>query len=158
MLDPHLQEGQKLLIEQILLDSLLQEVQKLSKMSVTTKHLCSGAKPVKVSLVFLLQLLPSLSAFVLEGSKTSYAQFPAWAGVMSSSDRVNRKLSFEFRTAKPSGLLLYSDTVTCEYLEIRLVGGELRARLDTGAVLAVTSGDDGLTSPQAVLERIIRTI
>ena len=108
-------------------------------MSVTTKHLCSGAKPVKVSLVFLLQLLPSLSAFVLEGSKTSYAQFPAWAGV-SSSDSSDRKLSFEFRTAKPSGLLLYSDTVTCEYLEIRLVGGELRARLDTGAVLAVTSG------------------
>ena len=126
------------MIRQILLDSHLQEGQKLSKMSFT-KHLCSGAKPVKVSLVFLLQLLPSLSAFVLEGSKTSYAQFPAWAGV-SSSDSSDRKLSFEFRTAKPSGLLLYSDTVTCEYLEIRLVRGELRARLDTGAVLAVTSG------------------
>ena len=110
-----------------------------------TKHLCPGAKPMKVNLVFLLQLLPSLSAFVLEGSKTSYAQFPAWPGV-SSSD-VNRRLSFEFRTAKPSGLLLYSDTVTCEYLEIRLVRGELRARLDTGVVLAVTSGD-GLTSHQ----------
>ena len=111
------------------------------------KHLCPGAKPLKVTAVFLLQLLPSLSAFVLEGSKTSYAQFPAWPGV-SSSD-VNRRLSFEFRTAKPSGLLLYSDTVTCQYLELRMVSGELRARIDTGpggrALLRVTSGD---VSPQ----------
>ena len=109
------------------------------------KHLCPGAKPLKVTAVFLLQLLPSLSAFVLEGSKTSYAQFPAW-DVSSESEA---RLSFEFRTAKPSGLLLYSDTVTCQYLELRMVSGELRARIDTGpggrALLRVTSGD---VSPQ----------
>ena len=105
------------------------------------KYLCPGARPLKVTAVFLLQLLPSLSAFVLEGSKTSYAQFPAWD--ISSESEV--RLSFEFRTAKPSGVLLYSDTVTCEYLELRLVSGELRARMDTGpggrALLRVTSGD-----------------
>ena len=56
-------------------------------------------------------------------------------------------MSFEFRTAKPSGLLLYSDTVTCDYLEIRLVSGELRVRLDTGVVMVITSGD-GVTSPR----------
>ena len=105
------------------------------------KHLCLGARPLKVTAVFLLQLLPSLSAFVLEGSKTSYAQFPAWD--VSSESEV--RLSFEFRTAKPSGVLLYSDTVTCEYLELRLVSGELRARMDTHeggrVLLRVTSGD-----------------
>ena len=116
-------------------------------MSFTTPS-WSGSKPLKrVTTVFLLQLLPSLSAFVLEGSKTSYAQFPAWPGVTSDNSE-SQSLSFEFRTAKPSGLLLYSDTVTCDYLEIRLVGGELRVRLDTGAVMAVTSSGDGLTNPR----------
>ena len=93
---------------------------------------------LKVIVVFLLPLVPPLSAFVLEGSQTSYAQFPAWDATSDES-----RLSFEFRTARPSGLLLYSDSVSCEYLELRLVSGELRARLDMGpggrAVLAVTS-------------------
>ena len=64
--------------------------------------------------VFLNFIIPISSAFVLEGSKTSYAQFPKWDGASDSS------LSFEFRTDQPSGLLLYSDHSSCVYLEIKL--------------------------------------
>ena len=41
-------------------------------------------------------------------------------------------LSFEFRTGEHHGLLLYSDFKSCQYLEIKLVGGQIRARIDTG--------------------------
>ena len=83
---------------------------------------------VKTINVFLFSILPHLlSAFILEGSKTSYAQFPSWD--QSNSDS---SLSFEFRTGEPHGLLLYSDFKSCQYLEIKLVGGQIRARIDTG--------------------------
>ena len=65
---------------------------------------------------------------VLEGSKTSYAQFKKWDGGTDSS------LSFEFRTESREGLLVYTDDpATCDNLELKLVDGRLRLRMNTGA-------------------------
>ena len=65
---------------------------------------------------------------VLEGSKTSYAQFKKWDGGTDSS------LSFEFRTESREGLLVYTDDpTTCDNLELKLVDGRLRLRMNTGA-------------------------
>ena len=79
-------------------------------------------------LLVLLPLLPHLTrAFVLEGSKTSYAQFPRWEGRDDSS------LSLEFRTDQPSGLLLYTQlSQTCHFLQLKLTQGNLQLRLNTG--------------------------
>ena len=64
----------------------------------------------------------------LEGSKTSYAQFKKWDGGTDSS------LSFEFRTDSMEGLLVYTDDpTTCDNLELKLVDGRLRLRMNTGA-------------------------
>ena len=64
---------------------------------------------------------------MLEGSRTSYAQFKKWDGGTDSG------LSFEFRTDSGDGLLLYTDDQsTCDSLEVKLVGGRLRLRVNTG--------------------------
>ena len=82
---------------------------------------------VKPILVFLATILPQMSAFVLEGSKTSYAQFRKWDGGTNSA------LSFEFRTEQTDGLLLYTDdSSTCDFLEVKLVGSAVRLRFNTG--------------------------
>ena len=85
-----------------------------------------------MSLSSLLLLLPSLlplhtSAFVLEGSKTSYAQFPRLEG------RADSSLSLEFRTDEPSGLLLYTElSQTCHFLQLSLTRGRVQLRFNTG--------------------------
>ena len=85
------------------------------------------------------------SAFELEGSPTSYAQFPAWR---PSGPAHPAQLSFQFRTdtagtagaAGAAGLLVYSD---CDQLEVKLVpGGGVRARLG-GSVLEVGGAGAG---------------
>ena len=93
-----------------------------------------------LALLALLALLPHQTrAFVLEGSRTSYAQFPPWEGGAHSW------LSVEFRTSLPSGLLLYSDSDlanTCDFLHLTLVQGRVRLRFNSGQgaqVLSVTS-------------------
>ena len=98
-------------------------------------------------LLVLLPLLPQLTrAFVLEGSKTSYAQFPPWDGGAHSW------LSVEFRTSQPSGLLLYSDSqsesesdlvASCHFLQLSLVQGRLQLRFNTGQGAQVLSSRPG---------------
>ena len=93
------------------------------------KNMSINITSIKTINVFLFIILPNLSsAFILEGSKTSYAQFPPW----TISGNSESSLSFEFRTAEQHGLLLYSDIKSCQYLEIKLVSGQIRARMDTG--------------------------
>ena len=94
-------------------------------------------------LLALLALLPHHTrAFVLEGSKTSYAQFPPW------DDRAHSSLSVEFRTDLPSGLLLYSDSEeanSCHFLHLSLVQGRVQLRFNSGQgaqVLTVTSSSE----------------
>ena len=70
----------------------------------------------------------TVSAFVFEGSRTSYAQFRKWDGGGNSD------ITFEFRTEEPSGLLLYTDdALNCDFLELKLVDGALRLRFNYGA-------------------------
>lgn len=78
-------------------------------------------------LALVLVLLGGASAFVLEGSQTSYAQFRKWnAGL-------NGTLELEFKTEQPNGLLLYTDDGgTYDFFEIKLVEGALRLRYNLG--------------------------
>ena len=110
-------------------------------------------------LLVLLALLPHHTrAFVLEGSKTSYAQFPPWEGSSRSS------LSVEFRTSLPTGLLLYSDwdlATSCHFLHLTLVQGRLQLRFNSGQgaqVLSVASSrpDLGWGDGQWHTVRIVR--
>lgn len=86
------------------------------------------------SLVFLCSLLPSQSAFVLEGSRHSYAQFRRWEGGTEAG------LSLELKTEAENGLLLYTDhSANSHFLELKLVGGNIRLRLDFGSGSRVVS-------------------
>ena len=84
--------------------------------------------------LLILLILPSdflsqhqASAFVLEGSQTSYAQFRKWYSTQ------NATLEFEFWTAQPNGLILYTDDGGYyDFLEVKLVEGSLRIRLNLG--------------------------
>ena len=66
-------------------------------------------------------------AFILEGSQTSYAQFRKWYSSPSAG------LEFEFWTSQPYGLMLYTDDGGYyDFLEVKLVDGRLRIRLNLG--------------------------
>ena len=59
-------------------------------------------------------------AFILEGSRTSYAQFRQWDG----SSGENSTMELEFRTSKTDSLLLYTDNREArEYMLLKLVSG-----------------------------------
>lgn len=82
---------------------------------------------MKKFFVFLLLFIKPLHGFILEGSQTSYAQFRKWYSSPNSS------LEFEFLTAQPNGLLLYTDDGGYyDFLEVKLVEGSLRIRLNLG--------------------------
>ena len=95
------------------------------------------------SLLLLLSIwnvlvFPIFEAFVLEGSQTSYAQFRKWYASPNAS------LQFEFLTSQPNGLLLYTDDGGYyDFLEVKLVEGRLRLRLNLGdGAQIVDMGDD----------------
>ena len=82
---------------------------------------------MKKMLLLLLFLLGYCQAFILEGSQTSYAQFKKW---YTSG---NATIEFEFLTSLPNGLLLYTDDGGYyDFLEVKLVEGSLRTRLNLG--------------------------
>lgn len=94
-------------------------------MEVSAKSLsCVGL----VILLCYLRTASASSAFTLEGSQTSYAQFRKWnAGL-------NGTLKLEFRTAQPSGLLVYTDDGgKFDFFELKLVEGALRLRYNLGS-------------------------
>ena len=69
-----------------------------------------------------------VSALMLEGSSTSYAQFAKWF------TNTNSSLELEFRTREPDGLLLYlDDGGYYDFLELKLVSGGLRCRFNFGS-------------------------
>ncbi len=84
--------------------------------------------------MFVLKLLLLLCAFIhfshpfeLEGSQTSYAKFPKWNPCQNGS------LTLEFQTQQPNGILLYSDDGgKYDFVEVKLVGGTIRLRLNLG--------------------------
>ena len=72
-------------------------------------------------------LLVQISALNLEGSSSSYAQFARWHLAANSS------LELQFRTRQRDGLLLYMDDGGYfDFIEIKLVAGALRCRLNLG--------------------------
>ena len=86
-------------------------------------------KPKFLLLVLLLlhQHHHYCQAFILEGSQTSYAQFRKWYSSPNAS------LEFEFWTSRPYGLMLYTDDGGYyDFLEVKLVDGSLRIRLNLG--------------------------
>ena len=84
-------------------------------------------KMMLLLLLFILCQGLCLEAFILEGSQTSYAQFKKW---YTSG---NATIEFEFLTSLPNGLLLYTDDGGYyDFLEVKLVDGSLRTRLNLG--------------------------
>lgn len=86
--------------------------------------------------IFVLSFcLQSHHAFRLEGSRDSFAKFPSWNPCQNGS------FTFEFNTAHPNGLLVYMDDGgKIDFLELKLVGGVVRLRLNLGegtTILAV---------------------
>lgn len=80
-----------------------------------------------MSPLLFLAALPLASAFLLEGSSTSYAQFRKW------NPGLNGSLELEFKTEQPNGLLLYTDDGgTYDFFEVKLVEGALRLRYNLG--------------------------
>ena len=76
------------------------------------------------TIVFAVVYLAGASAsFTLEGTRTSYAQFQKWYPTKNGS------IEFEFRTAVPDGVLLYTDDGGYyDFVEIKLVSGAVRLR------------------------------
>jgi neurexin len=103
-------------------------------------------------LLFLGLLNRGGSSFVLEGSQTSYAQFRKWYSDLNSN------LEFEFLTAQPNGLLLYTDDGGYyDFLEIKMVEAGLRIRLNLGngaQIVDMGRGlNDGLTWHKVQIRR-----
>ena len=95
---------------------------------------------IQLSIIFsifiILNFRPqNCQAFRLEGSQTSFAKFPKWSPCQNGS------FTFEFNTAHPNGLLLYMDDGgRFDFLELKLVRGVIRLRLNLGegaTILAV---------------------
>jgi len=81
-----------------------------------------------------------VSGVRLDGSRTSYVQFSAWSICRNAS------LSFEFRTRRPTALLIYADDEGRMFVDVRLVRGavRLRYRLSTSAEDTPTTAGSGL--------------
>ena len=90
-------------------------------------YFISGMMFVQSFILLSIWSLPIFEAFVLEGSQTSYSQFRKWYASPNAS------LEFEFLTSQPNGLLLYTDDGGYyDFLEVKLVEGRLRLRLNLG--------------------------
>ena len=88
--------------------------------------MCFTAWPTVLVLLVLLTL-SNILALTLEGSSSSYAQFSKWY------IDVNSSLELEFRTREPDGVLVYMDDGGYyDFMEIKLVGGQVRLRYNLG--------------------------
>lgn len=78
------------------------------------------------------------SAFNLDGSQNSFAQFRKWY------TGLNGTLELEFKSEQPNGLVLYTDDGgTYDFFELKLVEGVLRLRYNLGGgAQIITVGRD----------------
>ena len=84
--------------------------------------------------VFVLIFASLTSAFVLEGSQSSYAQFRKWYSTW------NATVELEFLTDNKNGVLLYTDDGGYyDFFELKLVDGSLRLRFNLGGGTKVLS-------------------
>ena len=93
---------------------------------------------------FILNFTPKWCyAFRLEGSQTSFAKFPKWRPCQNGS------FTFEFNTAHQNGLLMYMDDGgKFDFLELKLVGGVIRLRLNLGEGTTILTVGQNLNDRQ----------
>lgn len=93
---------------------------------------------VLATLFVLLVSTDSGSAFLLDGSQSSFAQFRKWY------TGLNGTLELEFKSDQPNGLVLYTDDGgTYDFFELKLVEGVLRLRYNLGGgAQIITVGRD----------------
>lgn len=108
------------------------------------------------SLTLVLVVIQTVGGFLLEGSPTSFAQFPRWV------PGPNGSLEFEFLTREPNGLLLYTDDGgSYEFFELKLIEGAIRLHYNIGGgarLLTVGRGlNDGVWHRVKVSRRHDRT-
>lgn len=102
-------------------------------------------------LIALGLLLHQCLTFDLQGSQTSFAKFPKWNPCQNGS------LSFEFLTYQPSALLLYSDDGgRYDFLEVKLVGGVTRLRINLGDGTTILSASQNLNDGRWHTIEIVR--
>lgn len=91
-----------------------------------------------LSLALIISCLTITSAFQLDGSQSSFAQFRKWYVGLNGS------LELEFKTEQPNGLVLYTDDGgTYDFFELKLVEGALRLRYNLGGgAQIITVGRD----------------
>ncbi|XP_071747001.1 neurexin 1 isoform X2 [Lepeophtheirus salmonis] len=107
-----------------------------------------------ILLVLLVSFLP-VEGIVLEGSQTSYAQFPQWLG------DVNSTLELKFRTNQKNALLLYTDNIEHrDFAQITLVSGsKVRLRYNwngaqNGNRFNIITVNLGASSPPGSVHRV----
>lgn len=88
--------------------------------------------------VVLLAGAQTSSAFQLDGSQSSFAQFRKWYSGL------NGTLELEFKSEQPNGLVMYTDDGgTYDFFELKLVEGVLRLRYNLGGgAQIITVGRD----------------
>ncbi len=88
-------------------------------------------------------MLSLCTGFELEGSQTSFAKFPKWNPCQNGS------FTFEFNTIQSNGLLLYiDDGGKFDFLELKLVAGAIRLRLNLGEGATILSAGQNLNDRQ----------
>lgn len=81
------------------------------------------------------------TVFEMEGSQTSFAKFPSWQPCENGS------LSFEFKTKQKHAMLLYADDGGLfDFIEVKLVSGMARLRLNFGSGTIVITSEGGLNN------------
>ncbi|KAK3858489.1 hypothetical protein Pcinc_035317 [Petrolisthes cinctipes] len=90
-------------------------------------------------LALVLAATRTVSGFLMEGSPTSFTQFPRWV------PGANGSLEFEFATREPNGLLLYTDDGgSYEFFELKLVEGSVRLHYNLGGGARLLTVGHGL--------------
>lgn len=99
-----------------------------------------GKRPFVCLALLAVSFLPNVVlSFILEGSVTSYAQYPKW------SPSANGSLDFLFSTTEAGGLLLYTDTEgSFQFFQLTLAEGIARLRYNLGSGTRLVSTGRGL--------------
>lgn len=111
---------------------------KKTAFSLNTKHHHKHLLVLILTTWLLLLLGHTSSAFLLDGSQSSFAQFRKWYSGL------NGTLELEFKSEQPNGLVLYTDDGgTYDFFELKLVEGVLRLRYNLGGgAQIITVGRD----------------
>lgn len=88
-------------------------------------------------LILIICITPTVSGYDMEGSRTSFAKYPTWDPCQNGS------VVFDFRTKMEHGVLLYADDGGIyDFIEVKLVGGMARLRLNLGSgTVVITAGE-----------------